>query len=341
MNPKPRHHVGDSLAIIREQGLHGINLPVPDGFLRGMDVLGEDLVPGMIRSARVYSRHHDHLPNLIDPTTFTEKQVLFKFFGLIPTQSPSDKLRSIGFLPKSLRDDVKVPEKIWISDKPQLPGNDEIPPGDYYFKSNHSSGTHLPITFPVPDAVREKAEKQAEHWLTRIHNQRLSLWWYETMPRNVFLEEDLRHPDGDAPDWKFFVVNGKVNLFQVDTGRFSNHIQTIYDRDGNFLNHELYYGSGKPVDMPPYLPKMIELAEGVGRNFDFIRVDMFTLNGDIYLGEIGLVPNGANIRIRSAELDERLGRAWQAPWLGKPQADWSNGHYSRVRYEPWDVPCFA
>ncbi len=334
-NMKPRHHVRNQLKTIFEDGLHGVNQKPPQGFLRGVEVLGDDLAPAMIRSVRAYQRKHGWLPDLIAPKTFTEKQVLFKFFGLVPEHSPSDKLRSAGFVPPALRDTFEIPKRIWVSDKAELPGNGEIPDGGYYFKSNHSSGTNKAISFPISDQTRAEEEARAQQWLTRKHNEKLALWWYETMPRNVYIEEDLSLDDGDAPDWKFFVCNGRVELFQVDTGRYSDHIQTIYNRDGSYVEHELYFKTGDPLPMPDCLPDMVALAEGIGQSFDFIRVDMFILRGKVYLGEIALVPNGARTRIRSPELDERLGQAWNTPWMGQVSKDWAQGHYRNVAYSPW------
>ncbi len=333
---RPRRYVRQSLNEILRNGLHGIRLTAPEAFQRGVDVLGENLFPSMVRSVKAYQRNHGQFPDLITPETFTEKQVLFKFFGLVPTPSPSDKLRSVGYVPPALRGSFEVPKRIWVSDKPQLPKNGDVADGTYYFKSNHGSATNKPISYPISDSRKAKEERTARYWLTKIHNERLSLWWYETMPRNVYFEEDLRMPNGDAPDWKFFVCNGRVEIFQVDTGRHSNHIQTIYDRDGKFIDQELYYESGLPVKMPDFLPEMVALAEGIGKNFDFIRVDLFVFRQKIYLGEIGLVPNGATIRIRSPELDRRLGSSWSAPWLGEVERDWKDFHYSNVKWEPFD-----
>ncbi len=335
-NLRPHRYVGRSLNEIFQLGLHGTSRRPPDGFRRGVEVLGEDLLPAMTRSVRVYRRRHGRFPDLIAPKTFTEKQVLFKFFGLVPNPSPSDKLRSVGYVPAELRSSFELPRKIWVSDNPKLPNNGEVPDGKYYFKSNHSSGTNKPISYPISKFAKVKEEERARHWLEKTHNKKLSLWWYETMPRNIYFEEDLRMPNGDAPDWKFFVCNGRVEIFQVDTGRQTQHIQTVYERDGTFIDQELYFNSGPPVDIPALLPEMVSLAEGIGRNFDFIRVDMFVLRKKIYLGEIGLVPNGASTRIRSPELDDRLGSAWSAPWLGNVEADWEDFHYANVKWEPYD-----
>jgi len=324
-----------TLEYIQDNNLHGLGLSPPPGFSRGYDFYGKNLPRLFEFSANAYQHSHRRLPNLINPTTFTEKQVLFKFFGLVPiTVSPPDKLRSAGYLPKEIRHLAKVPKRIWISDTAMLPDSEAVPNGTYYLKSNHGWGRQMPITLPVDESEKLAINAKLVKWLKKPHGQRLGLWWYETVKRNVFLEEDLRLDDGDAPDWKFFVCNGKVILLQLDTGRQTNHHQNLYERDGTPIDGEMYFKKGQARVMPDFLPQMIEIAEGNGSNFDFIRVDLFTKGDTIYLGEITLVPNGATLPIKSPELDKRLGDEWHAPWLGAVGEDWG-GHYQHVRYDPW------
>lgn len=336
MHEKLRKLCRSSFNRIKEEGLHGVDQPPPMGTRRGIDVLGEAFDETFAISFNKYRLHHQKRPNLFNPKTFTEKQVLFKFFGPIPDATPSDKLRSPAYAPLDVRHLVKLPKRLFIYDTPRLPADDEIKPGSYFFKSNHGSGTNLRVRFPMSASLRDTLEAKARRWLTKVHNAELGLWWYESMPRNVYIEEDLGSEIADAADWKFFVCNGRVEIFQVDVDRFGDHVQTIYDRDGNFLPQELYFRSGNPVEMPTRLDDMLRIAEAIGRNFDFVRVDMFIKGQDIYLGEIGLVPNGATRAILSPELDERLGAAWAAPWFGKVGKDFPGSHYSTIERHAWE-----
>lgn len=313
---------------IYSKNYHGYGNIVPSNYHRGVEMLDGDFRQAFLRSVWIYYNHHKMLPDLIDPQTFTEKQVLFKFFGLIPKLCPSDKLLTYKFMSTEIAKTVKIPKIIWRSKMGALPENEIIPAGRYFLKSNHGSGTNRAVNFPLSSHEREKLEKLTEQWLAKIHDSRKALWWYETMDRYVYLEEDISDGGKDAPDWKFFTCNGKVELFQVDIDRTQTHVQTIYTRAGRFINKELYYKSGSPVKMPNALEEMVAVAEDIGKKFDFIRVDMFVRQGTIFLGEIGLVPNGATRAIRSSELDWKLGAAWHAPWMGKVDEDYSTGHYA-------------
>jgi len=314
---------------IGTEGLHGIHEPLPDGYLRGLEMLGGEVASGLTRSVGIYRKNHGVWPDLIDPQTFTNKQLLFKFFGLIPRVSPSDKLRSHDWLPQSLRGEVRRPRILWRGKRPDLPGNDEIAPGTYWLKCNHGSGTNLPVTFPLDEDTRADLRPLVRRWLKRAHSTRLSLWWYELIEREIYLEEDLREGTGDAADWKFYVCNGRVVVYQHDADRSGTHLQTVYSRSGTWLDKQLYVrkGAARPVAPPAQLDLMVGAAEAIGQYFDFIRVDMFLRGGEVYLGEIGLVPNGCTKRIRDPELDWMLGGAWRAPWLGHVSQGFGDGHY--------------
>lgn len=209
-----------------------------------------------------------------------------------------------------------------------------LPKGRYYFKSNHGSGTNIPVNFPVDRSTKIRLTSKGKYWLGKIHNAHMSLWWYETINRYIYFEEDLSLNDEDAPDWKFFVLNGRVEIYQHDRNRTGDHIQTIYERDGTFIDKELYFKSGAPVAPPPQLPLMVDMAEAIGKFFDFIRVDMFIKDGDVYIGEIGLVPNGAKAQIRTPEIDLRLGEAWRPHWFGDVGSEFPREFYDTKRFPP-------
>ena len=56
---------------------------------------------------------------------------------------------------------------------------------------------------------------------------------------------------------------------------------------------------------------MIELAEILGRDFDFARIDLYLVEGKIFFGEVTHYPNAGLARFEPREFDRVLGDVWR------------------------------
>ncbi|MEO0363479.1 MAG: ATP-grasp fold amidoligase family protein, partial [Pseudomonadota bacterium] len=249
----------------------------------------------------------------IAPRGFSEKLIVAKLFAPIPLPSPGDKLGLDRYIPADWCDRVRTARRVWISSYPEAPTDVDAPPGRYFFKANHASGLNIPVSLPLPEGAEAKLAEAAEKFLAHDYGARGGEWWYQAIHRKVYLEESFAPAGGSATDWKFFVIGGRVEIVQVDLDRAEDHKQLIYDRDFDFLPYEFFYPSGRPIDPPANYGEMLEAAEAIGARFEFARVDFYNTDDGIVLGEITLAPGGARQRIRSPELDERMGAAWATP----------------------------
>ena len=88
-------------------------------------------------------------------------------------------------------------------------------------------------------------------------------------------------------DYKFFCFNGEAKFVQIDIDRRTNHTRLYYDRDWN--EHEfsiLKAKSSKRFDKPVNYELMLALADTLSKDFEFIRVDLYTDGEHIYVGEL-------------------------------------------------------
>ena len=65
---------------------------------------------------------------------------------------------------------------------------------------------------------------------------------YRRMTPSYFAEEFLGSDGVPPDDYKAFVFGGRVEFFQVDVGRFTDHRRLLLDRDWNSMNVEYRYG---------------------------------------------------------------------------------------------------
>ena len=55
---------------------------------------------------------------------------------------------------------------------------------------------------------------------------------------------------------------------------------------------------------------MIEIAKKLSDGFDHLRVDLYSINGDVYFGELTPFTLGARIQFDQPEADEWMGAKW-------------------------------
>ena len=52
---------------------------------------------------------------------------------------------------------------------------------------------------------------------------------------------------------------------------------------------------------------MLEIARKLSENIPFVRVDLYNLNGKIYVGELTLYPAAGMMKLTDSEWDKKLG----------------------------------
>ena len=305
---------------IRQHGLFGIGQAPRQGFSRGYEYYENDAarVFALATSINRFTQNHGHPPRFLAPQTATEKLLVMKMFGEIPDGPPADKLKAELFVPPDDLPRLTLTRRLWMATSPSLPDNDLIPPGRYFLKTNFGAGNNIPVRFPLDEEMRSTLLNKQSKWFERRyrHGFWAGEWRYQNISPRIFLEENLAEEGQDIADWKLWVTGGRVQIVQVDQERSSNHIQRVYDRDFNILPDELYYPSDfQPGLRPPTYDNMVLIAESICTNLEFARVDFFSRNNDLYLGEITLCTYGAKKKMRSAGLDRRLGQAWSGTHL--------------------------
>lgn len=157
--------------------------------------------------------------------------------------------------------------------------------------------------------------------------------WYGDIPKRVIVERLLTTGGSIPCDYKFLVFNGAVRVIQVDIDRFTAHRRALFDRDWEFVPVRLSVAS-HPTLPPKQLPRrpqcfdrMLEIAETLGRELDFVRVDLYEIDGKrVYFGEMTLAPASGLGRFDPDGYDRKLGGFWRQPAPAR-----SSGEADRIR----------
>jgi len=228
-----------------------------------------------------------------------------------------------------------LPRVYAIVDDPAALGKITLPDA-YVVKPTHGSGAAIVVSDRAPCEARLPTEpaswvyrhvrpeaaprgdvvRIARGWVAQLYGQGPNREWvYGRMPRRLIVEEMLAGPDGAVPDdYKFFVFHGVCTFVQVDTGRFGVRTQDFFRPDWQHVPL-----SGGPPWADPEPPKparlreMIDLAERLGADTDFVRVDLYDVGGCVVFGELTSFPAGGNAPFDPEFFNEEFGRPWTVP----------------------------
>jgi hypothetical protein len=203
-------------------------------------------------------------------------------------------------------------------------------------KPTHGSGAALVVSASAPSSSRmptadeswvyrhvrpdhvsvEELVAVCSSWTAQLYGQGPNREWvYGHVPRRVVVEELLTGADGAIPDdYKFFVFHGTCQYVQVDRGRFDSRTQDFFDTEWNHL--PLSGGhpwSSPPIPRPDRLAQMVELAQRLGQDTDFVRVDLYDLPDRIVFGELSSTPAGGDSPFDPESYDVEFGRHWTPP----------------------------
>jgi len=131
----------------------------------------------------------------------------------------------------------------------------------------------------------------------------VSLEWgaYNIKERGIMIEEFLEGDDGGAPaDIKFHCFGGKVGFIQIESGRFGKEIkQNIHLPDGSLIDtladatkwfNDTSFGNLRTHLGDERISRMIEVAEQLSHEMDYVRVDLFLIGDTVYYGEFTNYP---------------------------------------------------
>jgi hypothetical protein len=266
-------------------------------------------LPHRQKRAVLYWEAHGRRPHLRRPRRFTEKvnwRVVHDRRPLIGQLG--DKLAMKAYAAR-VCPDLRVPRVLWSgTDVAELASADL--PAAWVLKPNHGT-MRVHVGSGTPDAGHLR--RLTAGWLDEPLHRTRGEWVYSQARRLLLVEEFLGRPGRLPDDWKFLVFDGRVRVVQVDTARFgSEHRRRLYTADWTPLSVREDVPAAPAQPPPATLPAMTAVAEALGGGFDFIRVDLYDVGGEVWFGELTPYPGGGLDRF-DADLDRELGAAWTLP----------------------------
>ena len=276
----------------------------------------------LISDARMIKKQfkacHGYDLDLKDPKTLNEKMNWLKLHDRTPNHIIyADKFAARKIFAERYGEKDLVELPFHTTDWREIK-KENMPDYPFIIKPNHGSGWfHIVKDKNIADW--NKIRTDCRFWLTQNYYWKQREWQYKSMKPRIIVEKLLICSDGRIPtNFRVHCFHGKVGLIALtiphgdDPNKYTN---LKYDRDWNPIPMD-WAPKGTnltklrdKVDMPrpKSLDKILYLAEDISKEFKYVRVDFYDVDGKVYHGEITFHDGGGIEIITPFEWDEKFG----------------------------------
>ena len=245
--------------------------------------------------------------NFRNPTRFNEKlQVLKLDKELFAYSRFTDKYEVRKFVAQTIGLEYLIP-LIKLYDSVDEIDFEQLP-DQFVLKCTHDSGT-IVICRDKSTLDQEAAKKILSEGMQRNYFYEHREPQYKHIVTRIICQEFLSTAEGSVPsDYKIFCFNGIPKYIEVDTDRFENHGRVIYDTHWKKAPFTIkFLTPDVNAEKPHNLEEMLVLSAKLSQPFQFVRVDLFSVNGKIYFVELTFQHGAGYEKFFPDEYDLKLG----------------------------------
>ena len=236
--------------------------------------------------------------NLKNPETFNEKLQWLKLYNRNPQfTNMVDKYKVREYVAERVGDQYLIPS-LGVWDDPDQIDFDALP-DQFVLKCTHNSGYGTCICQDKSALDIEKAKQDLRKGLAQNYYLTSREWPYKNVPRRIvgekfMIDESNTDSRKALTDYKVFTFNGEPKLIYVyqsahpeEGGKPVNTYCDVFDLEWNHIDIQQNYGYDPvPVAKPKNLERMLEISRKLSAGIPFLRVDMYEINGKVYVGEM-------------------------------------------------------
>ena len=182
-------------------------------------------------------------------------------------------------------------------------------PNQFAMKCSHGCAMNF-ICYDKSKIDYQELKKKFNKWLKTNYGKKIVELHYAPIKPQIIIEE-LMLENGKLPtEYKIHVFNGKAKNLYVVTSRgvdirYNNYYIDWTPFDGSQFNG--WIKTDYPLEQPKNWDKMVKIAEALGRDFPFVRVDLYNINGKIYFSELTFTPAKGTLILDDDKCDFEMG----------------------------------
>ena len=271
------------------------------------------VVKGLNKKAYIsyqYKYITHHKLNWKNPTRYTEKLQYLRYYVYPKTPLVSQCAGRVG-----VRDYIKergfdsILIKIYgVFDRFEDIDFDKLPE-QFAMKCSHGCAMNY-ICYDKSIINYEGLKKKFNKWLKTNYGKKTVELHYAPIKPQIIIEE-LMLENGKLPtEYKIHVFNGKAKNLYVVTSRgvdirYNNYYIDWTPFDGSQFNG--WKKTDYPLEKPENFDEMVKIAEALGKDFPFVRVDLYNINGKIYFSELTFTPAKGTLILDDDKCDFEMG----------------------------------
>lgn len=185
-------------------------------------------------------------------------------------------------------------------------------PNQFVMKTTNASGQNY-ICLDKSKMDVPAVKKQFEEWMggTKDFGLTTGEWHYSLIKPRIIIEKymSMLGENMSLVDYKFHCINHQVYGEYVCYDRIVN-THTVnydhYDADWNLTDGVFpqFHPHQRLLPKPKDFEKMKEIAVALSSEFEYVRVDMYDIDGNIYFGEMTFTPMGNYLPYRKSRLED-------------------------------------
>lgn len=261
-----------------------------------------------------YRQNYGKEMNLVEPKNYSEVCTWLKLFYRDKRMTLcADKYGIRDYLAQLGYDDL-CNEVIGVYDDARKIDFDSLP-DKFVAKATHGSGWNL-VCKDKSKLDWKKEVKKMNMWLKLDLTAFGREWNYKDIKPQIVVEKFIDHEP--LNDYKFMCFNGEPMFMQLNNDFDGKHY-VDYFRLENWeklpVSIKGYTSSNREIKKPDNYDKMFELAKKLSEPFPFARIDFYSFDETIILGEITFFTGGGITPFISEEgdYDELFGSLIKLP----------------------------
>ena len=225
-----------------------------------------------------------------NPKYFGEKIQWLKMYGNLEKYNDYvDKYKVREYIKQKVGEEYLIPI-LGVYDTPDEIDYSKLP-NQFVLKENHGSGYNI-IVKDKDKLDINRTNKTLKKWLKEDYYKIKKEYQYKNVNKKIICEKFICDRNFQLLDYKFFCFDGKPLFVKVDFDRFTEHKVNFYDMNWKLLElgERGLKKYNKKISKPNNFEQMVKIAQKLSEDFQFVRVDLYNVDGKIYFGELTFTP---------------------------------------------------